>query len=226
MRHKSQVPGAVAAPGFTLIELLVVMAILGLLAALTLPAFSRSRDAARSAQCTGNLRQLGLAVSLYAEDQSDRFPRSQHSAFAHRELNWGRALAPHLGATTERWQTLLVGVYHCGGDARPAAWSYGLNVYFELGPEDSYEGSPTTWRRRADVPQPAVTVLFAENASDADHIMPHFWVNPGDAEDADHRRHRGRSNYAFVDGHIESLPLTGVFDPPRRLDRWNPGLAR
>jgi prepilin-type N-terminal cleavage/methylation domain-containing protein/prepilin-type processing-associated H-X9-DG protein len=209
---------------FTLIELLVVVAIIAILAALLLPALGRGQDAARSARCASNLRQIGLATRFYTDDHDDAFPRSQHSAFAHGQQTWGRAIAPGLSAGSD-WEKLLRGIYRCPTDRRTGPWSYGLNVYFELGPEDDYLGHPATWRKVGAIPVPAATVQFAESGTSADHIMAHFWTMPGDATDLDFLRHRGRSNYLFLDGHSEKLRLAATYLPERSIDRWHPELA-
>ncbi len=215
-----------ASAAFTLIELLVVIAIIAILAALLLPTLARTRERARGVQCLSQMRQLGVAVRLHAEDNEDTFPRSQHSAFSHGEVPWERAIAPELGGHVTNWTSLLSGVYHCPGDRRTVPWSYGLNVYFELGPDDDYAGKPQTWRRMGAVPNPSATVLFAENASSVDHIMPNFWAAPQDAVDVASGRHLDRANYAFVDGHAELREFKGIYEPARNVDAWHPGLAR
>ncbi len=60
--------------GFTLVELLVVIAILSLLIAILLPALTQARHQARRMACAGNLRQVGLAIHLYAQNFGDRIP--------------------------------------------------------------------------------------------------------------------------------------------------------
>lgn len=60
--------------GFTLIELLVVVSIVALLAALLFPVFSHVRAQGQQTACLSNLRQLSLAVSLYAQDSDDHYP--------------------------------------------------------------------------------------------------------------------------------------------------------
>lgn len=60
--------------GFTLLELLVVLGILALLAGLLLPGLSRAREAGRATACMGHLRQIGLALQMYVDQNHQRLP--------------------------------------------------------------------------------------------------------------------------------------------------------
>ena len=101
----------------------------------------------------------------------------------------------------------------------------GQDCDYELGPDDDYKGKPQTWRRASQVPKPAAAILFAENNSSADHIMPHFWIVPSDAEDVDSNRHRPKANYAFADGHSQLLLFARTY-APQHVDLWNLSLAQ
>ncbi len=70
------VSGSSQAPAkaFTLIELLVVIAIISILAALLLPAIARTKESGRGAACISNLRQIGVAVTLYIQENNNHLP--------------------------------------------------------------------------------------------------------------------------------------------------------
>jgi prepilin-type N-terminal cleavage/methylation domain-containing protein/prepilin-type processing-associated H-X9-DG protein len=84
--------------GFTLIELLVVIAIIAILAAILFPVFAQAREKARQTACMSNLRQVGLAVQQYSQDNDENFVHTELGGNvddAH-EYYWGDMLQPYL----------------------------------------------------------------------------------------------------------------------------------
>lgn len=218
---------------FTLIELLAVIAVVALLATLTIPAIAGAQERSRSAACSSRMRELGRAVLLYTQDHQGQFPRSSHSAAANREPGWAASIAPYLGARPDEANAAWVNSrFRCPSNPAeaPDAYSYGMNVFFELRRGDSYLGRPATWRAIMHVPRPARTILLAETGASAggmapDHFMAHQWSSSAAAQRAvAHDRHGGRANYLFVDGHVESLPVEATFTS-RMENLWNPSVA-
>jgi prepilin-type N-terminal cleavage/methylation domain-containing protein/prepilin-type processing-associated H-X9-DG protein len=94
-----------ARAGFTLVELLVAIAIIAVLAALLLPAINRAKASARGTACLSNLRQVGLALQLYVQENNNRLPVMYDAALSSNSMAAIGAVATidvvlsnHLGA--------------------------------------------------------------------------------------------------------------------------------
>lgn len=98
---------------FTLVELLVVLAIVALLASLLLPALTRAKSKAKSARCLSNLRQIGLALTLYADQNGGRLPAAEK--IPSRPVNTNAPL-PAIQTLLREHLSGAVGVFRCPGD--------------------------------------------------------------------------------------------------------------
>jgi len=221
--------------GFTLVELLVVAAVITVLAGITAASVRSAARRANAIKCAATLKSLGTATLLYTQENQDQFPRSFHSAGAHRQPGWAASIAPYLGVVGTQIESDWPGVFNAGfrcpedRTSDPFVYSYGFNVHFELDPDgDDYTGSPATWRRLEHCPAPAGTILIGETrpVRFGDHLMCHQWSGIQGAKNAlNHAVHGGRANYLFLDGHVEMLRVDETFAPSAGNNRWNPSLA-
>ncbi len=100
--------------GFTLTEILVVLGIIALLATIAFPAFNSVRRRSYQTTCSSNLKQLGLAISLYSQDNDELFPRGGDPT----------------DLQTDAWQTAAGGVYEFQVDQLPPL-TYVLQPYIK-----------------------------------------------------------------------------------------------
>src|SRR5436309_1953847 len=169
--------------GFTLIELLVVIAIIAILAAILFPVFSQAREKARATSCLSNCRQLGTAITMYADDHDEAYPCSCMTGTGMMMSNmqsWLDTVLPYIKSQA---------LYRCPSDNSPL-WnsmdtprrsSYGFNAYF-IPIQEPYFGM-----NMAQVARPAECILVTELDDNwsQDFFMPMYWGDPPKVTNAD-----------------------------------------
>jgi len=206
---------------FTLIEMLVVVVIIALLASLIIPTVGKSLSRARSISCLSNLRQMGLAFTMYLADNKGVYP----SAEGDDNNPWFVEISPYLQEEAQGAGDLS-SVYRCPEYARlrpelqdTSSWlqlGYGMNYFLAGSPTQGwpFQGPATRYRYYQDqIENPTLTILLADesgwgwgihgqnyNSQLSDN--GYFGAESGRLRGGRHGKH---ANFLIADGHVTSL---------------------
>jgi prepilin-type N-terminal cleavage/methylation domain-containing protein len=173
--------------GFTLIELLVVIAIIAILAAILFPVFAQAKEAAKKTSCLSNLKNIGLAMTLYESDNDDYFPNINMVG-----LWTGKRfrvpIMPYLGIVQKETSpgsftmTSINGLLYCPSDPSKASFDYTSYSYVSsLYRPWSFLQSVTNLNQLAGTvdcpPGTCTSISNTEVQFQTSKVMVYEWVN-------------------------------------------------
>lgn len=196
--------------GFTLIELLVVIAIIAILAAILFPVFARAREAARTSNCSSNLRQISTAVLMYVQDYDEILPMANCDGLSSGQ-DWSIACQPYMKNTgifrcpsqspTTGFLIQQGAANPCGG-GRPNLpigftdhrTTYGFNLVRHAGAVAQINQVSSQFMLTDSATPWAWTMLNEDGALQTNTYVPAIGYRD---------RHNEGANVSFMDGHVK-----------------------
>jgi prepilin-type N-terminal cleavage/methylation domain-containing protein/prepilin-type processing-associated H-X9-DG protein len=187
--------------GFTLIELLVVVAIIAILASLLLPALANAKSKSQATRCLNNLKQLGLATLMYAQDYHNEV---QIDAPLDPGVTWASILS-----TNQNLKPLELFVCPTYSPRRFTNWFKTYGVRQDPPPENT-TGDFGEILAVESITQPVDYLHLADTTSRGRQGIgaEQYYAFRTDSEKQVHGRHSQKANGLFLDGHVENCGRT------------------
>lgn len=202
--------------GFTLVELLIVIAVISILAAMLLPAINTAREKAQQTKCLSNLKQLGLSIMLFLQDNEDRFP-SQGSTPDPVTIQWDEQLYPYYG-NVSLLKCPKDNLLRTGGNSPR---SYGYNPYLcNYSASSTYGNQSGTGVKLSQVKNPSGTICLMELRQGLASWQNAYYGNDTYSiyNWTDSDWHRAGGNYLFTDGHARWYPVNALTQTDYTID--------